>query len=214
MQANEPTPAESPYAQPLPAAKRPKLKAESPGQAADWSVRHLPDLVNYPRKRTAMACDVCRVRKSRCDSGRPSCASCAHLGVACSYRGGYRSVQPPLVVAFLAPPQHLDRKKWPCELLPWPNSKANSNVSKFSSALPLSCTGANPQKTRAGCSRRLAKQTRQSPGANRGSSRSEARLSGADSGYANASYACILPSPCRHRKSSSDPVLGPRVVGL
>lgn len=41
---------------------------------------------NYPRKRAAIACEICRVRKTRCDATKPSCASCVELGVVCSYR--------------------------------------------------------------------------------------------------------------------------------
>ncbi|PSN71054.1 C6 transcription factor [Corynespora cassiicola Philippines] len=37
------------------------------------------------RRRIAVACSACRVRKSRCDGQRPSCASCLGLGFACQY---------------------------------------------------------------------------------------------------------------------------------
>ncbi|CAK7201017.1 hypothetical protein SEUCBS139899_003718 [Sporothrix eucalyptigena] len=39
----------------------------------------------YPKKRAAIACTVCRLRKSRCDGGRPACGLCYELGVKCNY---------------------------------------------------------------------------------------------------------------------------------
>ncbi|KAH8602077.1 hypothetical protein B0O99DRAFT_129120 [Bisporella sp. PMI_857] len=41
---------------------------------------------SYPRRRTAVACEVCRVRKTRCDAGKPSCGFCTDIGVECVYR--------------------------------------------------------------------------------------------------------------------------------
>ena len=38
-----------------------------------------------PRKRAAMACEECRVRKRRCDGGIPSCAGCEKRRSACIY---------------------------------------------------------------------------------------------------------------------------------
>ncbi|OKL57885.1 hypothetical protein UA08_06714 [Talaromyces atroroseus] len=43
---------------------------------------------SYPRKRTAVACELCRARKTRCDNGRPSCSVCVESGVVCSYTVG------------------------------------------------------------------------------------------------------------------------------
>ncbi|KAF2493489.1 hypothetical protein BU16DRAFT_513429 [Lophium mytilinum] len=40
---------------------------------------------NYPRKRVAVACEVCRVRKTRCDTKRP-CGFCTSSGLQCVYR--------------------------------------------------------------------------------------------------------------------------------
>lgn len=37
------------------------------------------------RRRIGLACNSCRVRKSRCDGQRPSCASCLSLGFDCIY---------------------------------------------------------------------------------------------------------------------------------
>ncbi|KAL7894290.1 hypothetical protein HDV63DRAFT_396774 [Trichoderma sp. SZMC 28014] len=41
---------------------------------------HLPS-----HTRILAACDACRVSKTRCDSGRPTCAKCAERGVPCHY---------------------------------------------------------------------------------------------------------------------------------
>ena len=40
---------------------------------------------NYPRKRVAVACEVCRLRKTKCDAKRP-CGFCTDAGVECIYR--------------------------------------------------------------------------------------------------------------------------------
>ncbi|KAE8165540.1 fungal-specific transcription factor domain-containing protein [Aspergillus tamarii] len=37
------------------------------------------------RSRVALACDICRLRKSRCDGIRPSCSACGRLGFECVY---------------------------------------------------------------------------------------------------------------------------------
>ncbi|OAA81166.1 Zn(2)-C6 fungal-type DNA-binding domain protein [Akanthomyces lecanii RCEF 1005] len=43
-------------------------------------------VVDYPRRRATIACEVCRSRKSRCDGNRPKCKLCAELGANCVYR--------------------------------------------------------------------------------------------------------------------------------
>nr|AMB48861.1 Zn(II)2Cys6 transcription factor [Fusarium camptoceras] len=40
------------------------------------------------RRRIGLACNACRVRKSRCDGHRPSCSSCLSIGVSCLYEPG------------------------------------------------------------------------------------------------------------------------------
>ncbi|KIL88218.1 transcription factor [Fusarium avenaceum] len=40
------------------------------------------------RRRIGLACNACRVRKSRCDGQRPSCSSCLSLGLDCVYEPG------------------------------------------------------------------------------------------------------------------------------
>ncbi|SPJ85586.1 uncharacterized protein FTOL_11367 [Fusarium torulosum] len=40
----------------------------------------------YPwRRRSVIACNVCRGRQSKCDSGRPSCSFCLQAGITCVY---------------------------------------------------------------------------------------------------------------------------------
>ncbi|KAJ4373798.1 hypothetical protein N0V83_002537 [Neocucurbitaria cava] len=51
------------------------------------SPQEAPTIVeNYPRKRIAIACNVCRFRKTRCDAQKPSCGFCTDLGIECTYR--------------------------------------------------------------------------------------------------------------------------------
>ncbi|EXJ80114.1 hypothetical protein A1O1_08256 [Capronia coronata CBS 617.96] len=44
------------------------------------------ELVDYPRKRALVACEVCRLRKTKCDAVRPQCSFCAGLDLECVYR--------------------------------------------------------------------------------------------------------------------------------
>ncbi|KAJ6145034.1 C6 transcription factor [Penicillium chermesinum] len=37
------------------------------------------------RRRTSLACDACRTRKSKCDGSRPKCATCTNFGLECLY---------------------------------------------------------------------------------------------------------------------------------
>ncbi|KAF3762108.1 hypothetical protein M406DRAFT_263248 [Cryphonectria parasitica EP155] len=42
--------------------------------------------IRYPKKRVAVACEVCRSRRTRCDAARPACSFCSQLGIECVYR--------------------------------------------------------------------------------------------------------------------------------
>ena len=41
--------------------------------------------VNYVPRPKRIACIICRRRKLKCDSQRPSCGNCSRLGHACAY---------------------------------------------------------------------------------------------------------------------------------
>ncbi|PGH20116.1 hypothetical protein AJ80_03684 [Polytolypa hystricis UAMH7299] len=41
---------------------------------------------DYPRKRTAIACEICRARRTKCDARKPACSKCMELEVECVYR--------------------------------------------------------------------------------------------------------------------------------
>jgi hypothetical protein len=45
------------------------------------------DAPGHKRQRTALACNSCRFRKSRCNGARPICATCNDLGFDCVYKG-------------------------------------------------------------------------------------------------------------------------------
>ena len=44
------------------------------------------DSARNKRQRTALACESCRNRKSRCDGAQPVCSACQAMGFACMYR--------------------------------------------------------------------------------------------------------------------------------
>ena len=44
------------------------------------------DAALYPRKRVAIACELCRLRKTRCDAKKPACSLCTELEIACVYK--------------------------------------------------------------------------------------------------------------------------------
>lgn len=43
-------------------------------------------MADYHRKRLAVACDICRERRTRCDGRRPKCSFCEARGCDCVYR--------------------------------------------------------------------------------------------------------------------------------
>lgn len=44
------------------------------------------DGAEYPRRRAMIACQICRLRKTKCDGGRPKCRLCTDLDADCVYR--------------------------------------------------------------------------------------------------------------------------------
>ncbi|KAJ5889302.1 hypothetical protein N7504_010112 [Penicillium tannophilum] len=63
---------------------------ESPSPPVDKASpqkrRHSRAAGTYPRKRATQACHTCRLRRTKCDNTRPSCASCVRLGAECTYQ--------------------------------------------------------------------------------------------------------------------------------
>ena len=44
--------------------------------------------MSYPRKRAVTACQLCRMRKTKCDNQRPACGTCLSLDIHCNYQDG------------------------------------------------------------------------------------------------------------------------------
>ncbi|KAJ5485344.1 hypothetical protein N7539_005332 [Penicillium diatomitis] len=44
------------------------------------------DIAEYPRRRATIACQICRLRKTRCNGARPKCQLCSDLDAECIYR--------------------------------------------------------------------------------------------------------------------------------
>ncbi|KAF7594280.1 hypothetical protein BBP40_009680 [Aspergillus hancockii] len=44
------------------------------------------DVTEYPRRRATIACQICRLRKTRCNGARPKCQLCTDLDADCVYR--------------------------------------------------------------------------------------------------------------------------------
>lgn len=76
-------PAENPGHGAASTAKKRKVDYTS---APAGPAKQLADPTQYPRKRVSVACEICRVRKTRCDAVRPSCSFCSSLNVQCVYR--------------------------------------------------------------------------------------------------------------------------------
>ena len=107
MQSNEPLPPDFKYTPPLSLGQSLK-RDRSPPERPQSPVKFVSDPHNYPRKRASIACEICRVRKTRCDGAKPSCVSCINLGVVCSYAkpaSGNRSVL--YCITLLFPQPHL-----------------------------------------------------------------------------------------------------------
>ncbi|KAJ5898599.1 hypothetical protein N7504_008887 [Penicillium tannophilum] len=44
------------------------------------------EAADYPRRRATIACQICRLRKTRCNGARPKCQLCTDLDAECTYR--------------------------------------------------------------------------------------------------------------------------------
>ncbi|CAI7633554.1 unnamed protein product [Penicillium manginii] len=73
-----------------------------PGNKPDVRKRkHARAAATYPRKRATQACQTCRIKRTKCDNTRPSCASCVRLGAECSYQQMCLSTFDPASLAIL-----------------------------------------------------------------------------------------------------------------
>lgn len=77
------------------AAKRRRLSHATDEEAMSEKVK----ANSYPRKRVAIACDVCRVRKTRCDAAKPSCSFCRDSEIECRYTGPSQDDRKPFTAA-------------------------------------------------------------------------------------------------------------------
>ncbi|KAL3473647.1 hypothetical protein BJX99DRAFT_194233 [Aspergillus californicus] len=48
--------------------------------------RSSSEVMEYPRRRATIACQICRLRKTRCNGARPKCQLCTDLDADCVYR--------------------------------------------------------------------------------------------------------------------------------
>ncbi|KAJ5668822.1 hypothetical protein N7462_009892 [Penicillium macrosclerotiorum] len=48
--------------------------------------RSTSEATEYPRRRATIACQICRLRKTRCNGARPKCQLCTDLDAECVYR--------------------------------------------------------------------------------------------------------------------------------
>ncbi|KAI5206943.1 hypothetical protein E4T38_03653 [Aureobasidium subglaciale] len=60
------------------------MSAQGSGDAAEQGGQESAPSANK-RRRIGLACNACRMRKSRCDGHRPSCSSCVSLDFECQY---------------------------------------------------------------------------------------------------------------------------------
>lgn len=60
-----------------------RLKSQQMHQSQNKRARRSTGI--YPRKRAALACQLCRHRKTKCDNARPACGFCSSLHVSCVY---------------------------------------------------------------------------------------------------------------------------------
>ncbi|TPX18969.1 uncharacterized protein E0L32_011362 [Thyridium curvatum] len=105
------------------------------GSVADSPVR-LTNVENYPRRRIAVACNLCRFRKTlltggssasqKCDAVRPTCGFCANLGIECQYRdSGNTPPSQPEACSSVPPPASAPAPLGPAPLTNPPDSISN-----------------------------------------------------------------------------------------
>ncbi|KAJ5571790.1 hypothetical protein N7535_005450 [Penicillium sp. DV-2018c] len=71
-------------------AKQETLDSSGDYTASDASLgkrkRSSTEAAEYPRRRATIACQICRLRKTRCNGARPKCQLCSDLDAECVYR--------------------------------------------------------------------------------------------------------------------------------
>ncbi|KAL2872242.1 putative C6 finger domain protein [Aspergillus lucknowensis] len=55
-------------------------------ELASKKKRSSSEVTEYPRRRATIACQICRLRKTRCNGARPKCQLCTDLDAECVYR--------------------------------------------------------------------------------------------------------------------------------
>ena len=63
----------------------------------------------YPKRRSAIACDVCRSRKTKCNGDKPQCSFCQTVGANCIYRPIQMAPSPPHEITLSAVLQRVER---------------------------------------------------------------------------------------------------------
>ncbi|KAF9883445.1 hypothetical protein FE257_003443 [Aspergillus nanangensis] len=62
------------------------ISAPSHDFQTDKKKRSNSEATEYPRRRATIACQICRLRKTRCNGARPRCQLCTDLDADCVYR--------------------------------------------------------------------------------------------------------------------------------
>ncbi|KAI4718771.1 hypothetical protein E4T48_05016 [Aureobasidium sp. EXF-10727] len=82
----------SPLSSTFRASKRiANMSAQPSGDGPEHSQEREPAPSANKRRRIGLACNACRMRKSRCDGHRPSCSSCVSLDLYCQYESSESS---------------------------------------------------------------------------------------------------------------------------
>ncbi|KAF7556650.1 hypothetical protein G7Z17_g1188 [Cylindrodendrum hubeiense] len=64
----------------------------------------------YPRKRAVTACQVCRVRRTKCDQKKPACSFCSKIGAECVFDPSALSTFDPASLEIIERLDRLERK--------------------------------------------------------------------------------------------------------
>ncbi|CAG9949907.1 unnamed protein product [Clonostachys rosea f. rosea IK726] len=107
------------------------------------------------RLKVMSACQACRLRKIKCDGGRPVCNRCQVRGKACAYSQGsvpleQQTQHPPPVNQESAPPKHYHKPILPTPVFPSPStvedhSSEPSSISATPIATPATSQDSEPE---------------------------------------------------------------------